>query len=346
MALLLIDGQALACPLTSWFGTIGDFDVDFADYVKRLLNWQSLQKFRSITFVQSNDLAVALNDEGCYPFFQRLQATLVAAGLHHDFQAQDLNNIALAILHKSSFIEDVADVQDVLVENITIQNDPLPTRRERFAYQLAHLTCLAELHAHRQTNLNPNTFQLLTRQVPAGGPNAEISCERITVQWKDGTSDDAVAVSVMNLPTVATVEDFQLKFDPYLWWQKGTATHCREAIEMATALKLNNLKTRSTLTFKFGVNFLSSANANGFIHDKQRVEKIIRACTEIITEQNLPATHILRVGKGANEQPHKRGKDTSWRRDIDNEFHLHYWLQVGKVEFADVVVHNVFSITS
>jgi hypothetical protein len=51
------------------------------------------------------------------------------------------------------------------------------------------------------------------------------------------------------------------------------------------------------------------------------------------------------MGKGGNEPQQKRGQDKAWRRDIDYEYHLHYWeCDDGSVEFASVVTHNDFSI--
>jgi hypothetical protein len=40
-----------------------------------------------------------------------------------------------------------------------------------------------------------------------------------------------------------------------------------------------------------------------------------------------------------------RGRDKAQRRDIDYEFHLHYWeCANGTIELASVVHHNDFSI--
>jgi hypothetical protein len=62
--------------------------------------------------------------------------------------------------------------------------------------------------------------------------------------------------------------------------------------------------------------------------------------------ENLSDTHWLRTGKGANNPQKKRRKDKAepWRRDIDRDYHLHYWKTANGTEFASVVVHDDMTI--
>ena len=55
--------------------------------------------------------------------------------------------------------------------------------------------------------------------------------------------------------------------------------------------------------------------------------KIIRSIIETINEQNLEKVHKLRTGKGGDNPQRTRSEDgaKAWRRDIDREYHLHYW---------------------
>lgn len=73
--------------------------------------------------------------------------------------------------------------------------------------------------------------------------------------------------------------------------------------------------------------------------------KILRSIVETIKGHNLSAVHALRIGPGGNDPQRMRGYDKAQRRDIDREFHLHYWeCADGTVELASVVYHNDFSI--
>ncbi len=73
--------------------------------------------------------------------------------------------------------------------------------------------------------------------------------------------------------------------------------------------------------------------------------KILRSIVETIEGQNMSAVHTLRIGQGGNDPQRMRGSDKAQRRDIDQEFHLHYWACIdGRIELASVVYHNDFSI--
>src|SRR5438128_2723819 len=73
----------------------------------------------------------------------------------------------------------------------------------------------------------------------------------------------------------------------------------------------------------------------------------LRAASEAIDRQNMPAVHALRTGTGGNDPQRVRRRDNAkaWRRDVDREYHLHYWeTGNGTIEFASIGVHNDFTI--
>ncbi len=73
--------------------------------------------------------------------------------------------------------------------------------------------------------------------------------------------------------------------------------------------------------------------------------RILRAIVETMQNRNMAAVHALRTGRGGDDPQRMRGNDKAQRRDIDYEFHLHYWeCANGLVELASVVHHNDFSI--
>ncbi|MCW8452592.1 hypothetical protein [Legionella quinlivanii] len=73
--------------------------------------------------------------------------------------------------------------------------------------------------------------------------------------------------------------------------------------------------------------------------------KILRAIVETIKGVNLSAVHALRSTQGGNSPQKLRGADKAQRRDIDREFHLHYWECANStIELGLVVYHNDFTI--
>lgn len=73
--------------------------------------------------------------------------------------------------------------------------------------------------------------------------------------------------------------------------------------------------------------------------------KILRAIVDTMQERNMTGVHALRTGKGGDDPQRMRGNDKAQRRDIDNDFHLHYWeCSDGLIELGSVVHHNDYSI--
>jgi len=73
--------------------------------------------------------------------------------------------------------------------------------------------------------------------------------------------------------------------------------------------------------------------------------RVLRSIAETLDGVNIAAVHALRTGPGGGDPQRVRGPDKAMRRDIDHEFHLHYWqCDDGSVEIASVVKHNDFSI--
>jgi hypothetical protein len=98
------------------------------------------------------------------------------------------------------------------------------------------------------------------------------------------------------------------------------------------------------LSWYYGSEFFETVSKLGFIHEEKKIRRLLRACAETVLNESLGATHWLRTGKGANDPQRMRGNQGAWRRDIDDEYHLHYWSTERGPEFASVVQHNDMSI--
>lgn len=73
-----------------------------------------------------------------------------------------------------------------------------------------------------------------------------------------------------------------------------------------------------------------------------RMRATLRSCADAILRIDQRDTHVLREGKGPKSAQRRRKQDGAgaWRRDIDREFHLHYWISGPNLELANVVFHN------
>ena len=73
--------------------------------------------------------------------------------------------------------------------------------------------------------------------------------------------------------------------------------------------------------------------------------RILRSIFHTIENERLELVHALRRGPGPNDAQITRNRDRAQRRDIDHEFHLHYWLcEDGNIELASVVYHHDVAI--
>ena len=76
------------------------------------------------------------------------------------------------------------------------------------------------------------------------------------------------------------------------------------------------------------------------------MRRLFETVIEAIEGENLGQLHSLRTSNGGGSSQRKRDNDKACRRDIDRQYHLHYWQCANDtVELADVVTHDNFAIT-
>jgi hypothetical protein len=130
-------------------------------------------------------------------------------------------------------------------------------------------------------------------------------------------------------------------------WTEATSHH---TLEQALKTKIwveaqkRGLTKGEQLEWIFGKQFLDTVRSLGFLQDLPKVKILLRACAETVLQKNMRATHALRTGQGANNPQVLRNTDKAWRRDVDAEFHLHYWETKIGIEFSCIVKHNDFDI--
>lgn len=118
---------------------------------------------------------------------------------------------------------------------------------------------------------------------------------------------------------------------------------------LALAIQCSSISLRGSSPLRpvvIGRSLLDSFSA-GKGAPASKAERTLTAIVETVFRENLGKTHRLRSGRGGNDPPRTRSDAAlAWRRDIDYDYHLHYWeLTDGTVEIADIVCHNDFTIT-
>lgn len=147
-----------------------------------------------------------------------------------------------------------------------------------------------------------------------------------------------------------TVAEFFASIDAAaLWMGRNSIETCRIAIRLSVFARSREMgvpfEWDATHAFAIGGEFLRRVEACGCLTHRARMNGLLRATADTVLRCNLAKTHALRDGMGGNSPQRMRGNDKAMRRDIDREYHLHYWECEGsRPEFAAVGPHNCFDI--
>jgi hypothetical protein len=346
---LYIDPFLLACPQS-------DAGIEeFENYILSLTSWgEEIEKIKDANFANiyiSAKTSEILAIENGYPEWDKLERTIVNLELQKIIQPRDIF-VLIEGLMKLPCIEDNLKLNEILLNNVECNPScHIDTRTSLFVehyHRLAILICLlCEFES-----LEDKTQILITR-------HSEENSTIITVKGEIVDCEFCEAPQVFKLPhtisgclnSCVNPNSLYLFIDALKVW---LTADCEKFYKQAITIyvyrencQLENPKSKSKLSsWSFGHRFLKTAKNLNFLDDEIKIKILLRACAETILEENLSATHWLRTGKGANNPQKKRKKDKAgaWRRDIDREYHLHYWQTSSGPEFASVVVHNDMSI--
>jgi hypothetical protein len=257
-------------------------------------------------------------------------------------------------------IEDAINIREILFDTGEVLVEPpgfLTEREQIFVdnyYRVFILECLLE-DLNESCNIeykvlatrhlsNPN--QLVT--IKAKIDEYELCDSAKTISLNTPYNLEGTLLSCTDPSQISNFfNDSPLEIAISLWlnaeYEKAISLYI-EKIDCQT-LKIGSDNYR--LSYFFGSKFLDTVEKLGFKTEYNKVKKLLRSCSETILEENPSATHWLRIKKGANSAQKKRKKDqaSAWRRDIDYEYHLHYWKTTeNRIEFASVVTHNDMTI--
>ncbi len=339
-----IDASVLAVPR-------GDCAKDSAfQYVDTLLDWKKLLDEPWVAIYMSERASEALFDEDLFP----LRKHLIDLFNRHEIEEYSVNDIvkvAERLLSLTPSFETYYQIKDVLSEHLKTDPDVIRlTTYEGLQSDLARcITLIAVLRKHCSQPIGGHS--LILREAPK-----QVVQVRAQIHDLEHTRDD--------IPTLPRPPEF-FEGDVLVCDDFHGLIECLDdsAILVGASDDLGiELAIRIAL-FKYAIAQGDVPDWDGvpipIIGSKFRVlcqqicadqgnsvpPKILRSIVETIKEHNLPAVHALRTGPSGNDPQRMRGSDKAQRRDIDREFHLHYWeCADGTVKLASVVHHDDFSI--
>ncbi|MCB0556895.1 MAG: hypothetical protein KDD02_25335 [Phaeodactylibacter sp.] len=344
MPSVTIDAGVLAVPAE------GNAREDAFQYVERILDWSKLLGEPWIAIYMSERASEALFEDGLYPLRDQLRELFV----RHGIVEYDVNTVAKVVerlLAITPSFETYFRLRDILTENL----ETLPDIIRLVTYSglqsdLARCVVLiAILRAHCT--------------LPLGGHALVIP----------KTPDQVISVKAQ-IHDVEHGRDDLPAFAPPPEYFEGEVLVCDNFKGLVECLDEATILTGATdgtgISLAIRIALFKHLMANGEEPDwsyeflptigrrfRETCQsccrdqaaalpvRILRSIIETITKHNLADVHAMRLGSGGNAPQRLRGRDKAQRRDIDREFHLHYWdCEDGTIELASVVYHNDFSI--
>lgn len=331
---------------------LGSVAGDVYRFIETLLHWNDAMDDGAIEIYRSKFAQEVLMRCELYPMRPQLKQLFTGAGVV-EYDANTVGVWAEKLFSGSVEIEPILGINDVLLGDVTVNPDVFAgitsdTLREecqrcavilsiatRFGPQeilRSHATALRAAEVH-----NPINIRGLIEDIEHSRDDLDDLAR--APQYFEGSF---LACSGFN--------DFLLSLDAVAILRAASVS---EDVEVAIRLGLYKaLSMRGTPRqwsdpprFRLGLRFFDSLEEHHVMSGSGLADRVMRSILETVGHENLADTHALRTGEGGGNPQRVRGKDLAWRRDVDREYHLHYWeCDNGVIELARLVVHNDFSI--
>ncbi len=321
-------------------------------YVATVLDWAKLLDEPWVAIFMSERASEALLKDDLYPLRNELSALFASSGIM-EYDVNTVAQVVYRLLQKTPSFETYFRVSDVLAEEVSTTPDILELcSGTSMESDLARCVVLiAILRRHCQESVGDHS--LIIRK----SPSRAVRVRALVHALEHSRTDLADVPSPPEYfeGDVLTCEDFRGLLecvDESAVLQRATND---TAMELACRIAL--FKSRwvggeepdwdETGGFHLGRHF--GAQVRRCCRDASRAfaEKLLCSMVNAIEHESMRDVHALRTGAGGNNPQQRRKGDgaKAWRRDVDDEYHLHYWeMDAGAVGFASVGVHNDFSI--
>lgn len=320
------------------------------DYVDTLLDWSELLDESWVAIHISEGAAEALVEDKLYPLRVQLKALFHDHGVVQ-YDVNTVTKVTDRLLALTPSFETCYRVKDVLADLLDTNPDIIKlTTHNGLQSDLARCVVLiAILRKHCRQPLAGHS--LILRSAPGSLVKVRAQIHEIEHERDD-------------LPALPSPPDYfegdVLVCDDFKGLVKcldesailreardtpGGELAIRVALFKQALAKSQEPNWSDTKAPAIGSRFLETCRECCLDQGGGLAPKILRAIVETMQNQNMGAVHALRAGMGGDDPQRMRGRDKAQRRDIDYEFHLHYWeCANGVIELASVVHHNDFSI--
>ena len=309
----------------------------YFSFVQSLLLWRRLSRRGVVDLLLSPTYVSALMADDAYPIGPKLNEAIARFAIA-EFSANDVAALLASFFDgRDGSLERWAGLDDVLVESFaTSEALPLPAdlpatceSRDRML-QLAGTAVAADLVAV------PVVCALLGVASPTLGLTG-----RVVIATGPREDDVGVPLEVdATVNVVAQCEGLVERIEAASLLDR--LVECNAIAVLGDVYALRVPKAHSV---RVQTAFGADLRRHGFCSEQAKARKMLRALEETICDLNLADTHGLRESAAPGSPQASRGSDAGWRRMVDNEFRIHYWLcSDGVIELSRCGPHNMFEI--
>lgn len=335
MPSVTIDAGVLAAPSS-------DSSADTVyTYIDTLLDWRQLLKEPWVAIYMSARASESLFFDGMYPLRGSLKPLFRTHGVMH----ADVNTVATLVdylLQITPSLEAFCRVEDVLAEELSVEPDVVRlSRGERVQSDFERcLTIIAILRQHCGDLLR-NHFLVLR---DAQELNVTVQAKILTIEHERDDLNEVPTCPEVFRGDVLVCDDFrgliQCLDAPEVLANStdniGLETAIRIALYKSRLDRGENPDWNDIGDLRIGHQFFRTVEEERGASSALPA-KILRAIVDTVDRENMTRTHDIRTGPHGNDPQRMRGNDGAMRRDIDRDYHLHYWsCGNGSVELASV----------
>jgi hypothetical protein len=321
-------------------------------FVERLLGWREILDRGSARVLTSRSTPEVLIRCELYPLRPHISKLLAQTGVV-EYDANTIAAVVETLLNRSTTLEDAFLVTDVLASELSFSPDAFknysPALLREECQKCALLIAILRTHANDPC-LDNHAIAVRARR---GDRVIRVTAILDIVDHKRtdlGSLPLSPASFKGSIVVCDSFPDYLQTVEETSLWQNATGNQ-----DLDLAIRIALLKDRrhrgvgadwnGLPRFAIGGHFFASVVSCGSLSGSGLAQRTLRAVVETIEHLNPAATHHLRTGAGGGNPQRMRGADGAWRRDIDYEYHLHYWeCSGGFVELASIVVHNDLTI--
>ena len=331
---------------------IGSVAGDVYRFIETLLHWKDAMDDGAIDIYRSKFAQEVLMRCDLYPMRPQLKQLFAGAGIV-EYDANTVGVWAEKLFSGSIEIEPILGISDVLLGDLTVDPDVFAAIAPDALREEAHRCAVILSVANR---FGPEEIlRAHAMAVRAAGVRNVINVRALIEDIEHSRQDlDGLALAPEyfdgSVVACSGFNDFLLSLDAVTILRAATGS---EDVGVAVRLGLyralltrGNARDWSDLpSFRLGLHFFDSLVEHHVMSGSGLADRVMRCLLETVGHEKMADTHALRTGQGGGNPQRARGKDLAWRRDVDREYHLHYWeCDTGVVELARLVVHDDFSI--